>query len=284
MFIGIGLPITRRGFLAPTPFVGMLDQLSATAAAALSPSRALLTSYVGSPLIDLRRSSDNGTLTINAGSAGGADLAGAGYTAWAGADSIFVTKVYDQTGNGKHWSQGTAGSQPRFSPTGAGTNSRAYMYQPTTTQIMSVALGWGVTGDADHSLVAYGKFLTTGGTFTGIAGVGNTSSSSCIGSTSTAWWFGGAFQGGGTGGSVDTSWHSFVKRHNASNTYGRVDGSAVTSSDLAFNLSSDTLAFGRYNGANQSDTAAAAEVIAFASDIGATDAATIEANHAAFYG
>lgn len=277
------IPLFRRDW-APA-FTGILDQLSTSPSGAWSMSRALLASYVGSPLFDLRRSSDNGTLTIYAGSDGSADLAGAGYTAWAGADSIFVTKVYDQTGNGKHWVQGTAGWQPRFSPTGGGTNSRPYFYQPTTSQTLSVALGWGVTGDADHSLAAFGKFITTGGaSFSGLIGVGDLSSSSCLGTTTTTWWFGGAFQGGGTAGSVDTNWHSFVKRHNSSNTYGLVDGSAITSTDLAFNLDNDTLTFGKYNGANQSDTVAAAEVIAFASDIGAIDAATIETNQAAFYG
>lgn len=260
----------------------LLQSLSTAAAGAWSFSRCLSYTMIGQPLFQLRRSSDSDLLQILGGSDGLPDFSG--YAAWAGADDIFVRDSYDHSGNGKTLTQATAGNQPRFSLTGAGTNSKPYVYQLTTTQTLAVALGWGVTVDADHSLATYGKLFTGGLSFTGIIGVGNTSSSSCIGNSGSPWWFGGAFQGGGTGGTSDANWHSFVKRHNSSNTYGLVDGSAVTSTDLAFNLSSDTLVFGKYNGANQTDTVGMSEAIAFASDIGATDASAISTSQASFYG
>lgn len=134
MFIGIGLPITRRGFLAPTPFAGILDQLSTSPSGAWSMSRALLASYVGSPLFDLRRSSDNGTLTINAGDDGEADTSD--YAAWAGADTIYVTKCYDQSGNGNHAAQGTAGKQPFFSLSGGPNGQIAFTPNVSGRQLL----------------------------------------------------------------------------------------------------------------------------------------------------
>lgn len=118
---GVAGPVVRgvlRYSGGPAPFVGVLDGLAATPAAAWSVSRALKAAWVGEKLFDLRRSSDNGTLSIYAGDDGEADLSG--YAAWAGADTIFVSRVYDQSGNAKDWVQGTAGSQPKFTLTGPG--------------------------------------------------------------------------------------------------------------------------------------------------------------------
>lgn len=66
--------------------------------------------YTGA-LIDVRRSSDNATRTINvlAGELDTADLA-----SWGGSDSVYVSKWYDQSGNAHHFTQATNASQPRI--------------------------------------------------------------------------------------------------------------------------------------------------------------------------
>jgi len=67
-------------------------------------------------VFDLRRSSDNATMTATLLCTG--DLNSAAISAWAGADNIFVSKAYDQSGNGRHVTQGANASQPQLLLTG----------------------------------------------------------------------------------------------------------------------------------------------------------------------
>lgn len=74
-----------------------------------------LNGYTGA-LIDVRRSSDNATRTISV-SAGELDTAD--LLTWAGSDSVYVSKWYDQSGNGHHLLQATNANQPRIVNAGA---------------------------------------------------------------------------------------------------------------------------------------------------------------------
>ena len=71
--------------------------------------------YSGS-VIDVRRSSDNATRTIGLVSG---ELDTADLTSWAGSDSVYVSRWYDQSGNAYHLSQATNANQPRILNAGA---------------------------------------------------------------------------------------------------------------------------------------------------------------------
>jgi prepilin-type N-terminal cleavage/methylation domain-containing protein len=91
-----------------TTFV--LDQLTTAPAAAFSLRR-LSAGYTG-PAITVRRSSDNTTADVGFTATGDLDLAA--LTTFVGANDGFVTRWYDQSGNGRHKSQGNTARQPRI--------------------------------------------------------------------------------------------------------------------------------------------------------------------------
>lgn len=118
---------------------------------------------------NLRRSSDNGTMTANFLSTG--DLDTATISAWAGGSNIFVSQAYDHIGS-NHVSQGASGSQPRLFLTG-GANNLPYLSQ---SNVATVGLGGSnvtPTGSACMSLVAqrsagnFGIFGSQNGPTTG---------------------------------------------------------------------------------------------------------------------
>jgi len=78
--------------------------------------RVAVSGYTG-PLVRVRRASDNVETDISATSGGGLDLA-ALITASGGGDAFVVT-WYDQTGNGRHFTQSTAAAQPKIVESGA---------------------------------------------------------------------------------------------------------------------------------------------------------------------
>ena len=78
--------------------------------------RLLRRAFTG-PLVQIRRSSDNATQDFHA-PGGRLDLGG--ILAFIGGGSGYVSKWYDQSGNGNDLTQGTAGSQPSFGVLGNG--------------------------------------------------------------------------------------------------------------------------------------------------------------------
>lgn len=97
--------------LAGASSVGPLDAYTSGMVSAHSVIRRLLTSYVGS-LVRIRRSSDNAEQDIGVTVAGVLDTAA--ITTFVGANSAYVTTVYDQSGNGRNYTQATAARQPRI--------------------------------------------------------------------------------------------------------------------------------------------------------------------------
>jgi len=91
-------------------FSFLLDDYPTGAYYARSVARKLRTAYSGSA-IRIRRSSDNTEQDIGFASN---VLDTAAITTFVGANSAYVVKMYDQTGNGFHWEQSTAGYQPRI--------------------------------------------------------------------------------------------------------------------------------------------------------------------------
>lgn len=116
----LGLPFQRRG----VSFVGPLDTLSTGLVGAWSVARRLLASYTG-PWLRVRRSSDNAEQDCTTV---------AGILSFCGAGNGFVVTVYDQTGNGRNLTQGTAANQAKIVTSGALTaslNGLAAMYNHT---------------------------------------------------------------------------------------------------------------------------------------------------------
>lgn len=94
--------LSRRLLMCATPpFVGVLDQLTASAAGAWSLRR-LRGGYAG-PCINVRRSSDNATTDIGFTPDGNLNVPA--LLAFVGGGDGFVTQWYDQTGSGSHMYQ-----------------------------------------------------------------------------------------------------------------------------------------------------------------------------------
>lgn len=112
-------PIINRRVLMNPPrgaaFVGPLDAYTSGMVGAYSVIRRLLLSYEGA-LVRLRRSSDDAEQDIGATALGVLDQAA--ITTFVGANSAYVTKVYDQSGAGHDYAQTTAALQPRMVSSG----------------------------------------------------------------------------------------------------------------------------------------------------------------------
>jgi hypothetical protein len=94
-----------------TVAVMILDDVTASSTGAYSTIRRLRTGYTGS-LIRVRRSSDNTEQDIGYG--GDNYLDQSALTTFVGANSGFITKIYDQSGNTRDLAQSTSGNQPRI--------------------------------------------------------------------------------------------------------------------------------------------------------------------------
>ena len=163
---GTGKPVTVK--TTPT-FTGVLDSLPAATTA--YSTRRLRSAYSG-PLLQVRRSSDNGLSDISGNTIGGG-LDTAALTGFCGAASCFVTTWYDQSGNNRHVSQATAANQPRI--VNAGTveiaNSRpSIFFLPSTLMTTSAAATWlngtayGINTVAKLSSPAGFRLMVTTGT------------------------------------------------------------------------------------------------------------------------
>lgn len=92
-------------------FVGALDDYTTALAGVWSVARRLLSSYTGS-LIRIRRDSDDAEQDIGFDADGNLDTAA--ITSFVGANSAFVTSIYDQSGSAYNASQAVALSQPKI--------------------------------------------------------------------------------------------------------------------------------------------------------------------------
>ncbi len=94
---------------AGASFAYLLDDYP-SAWLARSISRLLKSDYAGSA-IRIRRSSDNTELDIGFAAN---ELDQSAITSFVGANSAYLVKVYDQSGNGRDWVQATQANQPRI--------------------------------------------------------------------------------------------------------------------------------------------------------------------------
>jgi hypothetical protein len=133
-----------------------------------SIARRLVSNYTG-PLIRIRRANDNAEQDIGFTASGGHDvLDESAVTSFVGANNWFIVTVYDQSINGFHMTQATAGSQPQGGTSGGflrvGTNDRVGA-DFTSNKVLD-------TGTQDLSQIA-GRFFLAGAcrTGTGLSGV-----------------------------------------------------------------------------------------------------------------
>jgi hypothetical protein len=97
---------------AAAAYAGPGDLVS-TGWACWSGLRAFTLASIGANAIDLRRDGGSpATQTFTTVAGGGLDIAG--ITTFKGANNLFVSKLWDQTGNGNHFVQTTAALQPQF--------------------------------------------------------------------------------------------------------------------------------------------------------------------------
>lgn len=97
-------------------FSGALDNLGTGLESAWSVGRRLRSAYTG-PIIRVRRSSDNVEQDFSGSGASGAVDASA-VAAFCGAGDGFLTTIYDQSGNGRNFTQSTTAVQPQVVSSG----------------------------------------------------------------------------------------------------------------------------------------------------------------------
>ncbi|KAI9183761.1 uncharacterized protein BJ171DRAFT_608339 [Polychytrium aggregatum] len=131
---------------APVSEMCILDQVSSTAKSNCSGAYALFlltTTYTG-PVINIMRSSDSTSSDVYADMGGNLFIDSAHqspYSTWISTATAYVTKWYDQSGNGNHCTQTTTGAQPVMYL----TNSTAYGFYSVNSSccVCSGSRGWG---------------------------------------------------------------------------------------------------------------------------------------------
>ncbi|MGE0434617.1 MAG: arabinofuranosidase catalytic domain-containing protein [Planctomycetota bacterium] len=106
-----------------------LDDLATAPACALSTGRRLFTSYENA-IVRLRRSSDDAESDFSADANGVLDTAA--IATWAGADTVYLVTIYDQSGNELNVTQATTTKQWVYSASVAGLNGKPGFLGDTT--------------------------------------------------------------------------------------------------------------------------------------------------------
>jgi hypothetical protein len=151
----------------------LLDSLSAAPLGAYSCNDRLATSYTGA-LVRVRRSSDNTEADI--GYTAGNVLDRTALLAHVGAGNGFVTKLYDQSGNGRDLAQTTAARQPQIVASGtisvSGGNVVFDNLAANSADGLTRSDALSLSGDHDVSIFWLGKLSSTSGSHA-MARVGN---------------------------------------------------------------------------------------------------------------
>jgi hypothetical protein len=161
------------------------------------------------PLVTVRRSSDNATQDIGFAQGGGLDTAA--FSAFIGGGSGYVTKWWDQTGNGRHVIQVTNSKQPQLVLNAL--SGRPALLFSTASATELTCSGAGLPANSPHTMMALAALTVTSGAYGGICSYGGpANNTSALGTTSGGvWWCGGRFNTLQTGQANDTDPHVFIK-------------------------------------------------------------------------
>jgi hypothetical protein len=172
--------------------------------------RAYSLATAGTKFINLRASGNNATADFNTLPNGLPDTASIGSFLTANGGSLFVTKLYDQSGNGLDWSQSTAASQPAFVLNGLGSlpimnGNGAFLSQAST---FSLTVPW------SFATVA----LTTDTTTLDVIGWDTVNSNGIAFSSGTSAYLFIAGAGSANGAITTSAWYSLVAGGSGVNT------------------------------------------------------------------
>ncbi|HKU52237.1 MAG TPA: arabinofuranosidase catalytic domain-containing protein [Nitrospira sp.] len=188
--------------------------------------RAYSQSYAAScgNAFDLRRASDNATMTAKVKTTGALD--DALISSWASGSNIFISKIYDQTGGGHHWSQATNSNQPQLFLSGG---PGGFPYWQVSSSAQQISSG-NNTPSSPTTLTVVGNRVS--GTDPGVLiSIDSTTRNSIRGGTLTAnqWQLvgggGGSIQVAGTN---DNTWHNAIGVINGASSVFMIDGTDHT--------------------------------------------------------
>jgi hypothetical protein len=278
---GLSSPYLTRWLKKTNPTNATYPLTLVPSATAAYGVRLLNSNYAG-PLINIRRSSDNSTEDVYPS---GNQFPVSAVSTWAGGSTIYVTKWYDQTGNGNHISQSTTTTQPTLT-------LNAYNGFP------------GVTFSSANStdLNASFTFVSGNSPWTGHAVLLNDSSTSdwqiiwkygtdatgesCFMSSQDggAYNWASGFYNVNTESSFATSVPAvFTTYYDGSSITSYVQGNTWTSSFSAGNITGTTLHIGSDAGGSQFSNAALAELILYPRNLSASLVSTLQNNSLYYY-
>lgn len=288
----MGLLVTPTCFFNCAPASGggglLLDSYEGDTTAARSTARLLLTSYNGNPLIRVRRSADNTQADI--GHLENGNLDEDALLAWVGAGSGYITKIYDQTGNGNYLHQSISSKQPRI--VNAGTIEKrngvpVAVFDGIDDALLEFGLPLTTSQSENSSFVVYSiETLTTHRFIYGCGGLSAWYAPSWYNSTYTN--SSKLFSDNGANGATptaDTALHSWIGAEDSTNQNHYYDGVNVRSnSNGRLGGAMGTWAVGAFNGNAQYLHGTVPEVICFDIELSAEQAASLNTNAQSFWG
>jgi Alpha-L-arabinofuranosidase B, catalytic len=258
---------------APNP-PGILDQVPGAAAA--YGLRKLSRAYAGFA-VNLRRASDNAQTNVGFDRLGNLNVGAV--SSFCAATTCFVTKEYDQSGNGNDASQATAANQPTLtlavSPTGkpmlvfAGTHS-------LTTPSVAQAANWTMVGVGTRtgSLTSLSTIFgnaSAAAIFLGWAGSANNATSANTAGTITA-------------AAADNTIHSLISAQNGTQGSLQVDGSLTTGAFTAQSATSAPFGIGQQPSFGHPLTGDLGEVIFFNLPLSTGQQTSVYASQKVYWG
>ena len=267
-------------------YVGALDNYTTNLAGAFSSVRRLLSSYTG-PAINVRRS--GGSMdALDIGFVNGV-LDTATLTAFCiaggGTQHGYITKTYDQSGNGRHVAQTTAANQPQIVSGGAVINLNSL----PTMDFDGVNDRLAITGlSLGHDFSVYSVFqLEANGTFPMIVGlrdgfteiVGNNMAGTGV------WQKGGSAVNGATlltGTTFQNTWMHSAATNEQAFLNGSSQGTAAATSAAVTSI--DTFAFGARLASAIPANMKLSECIIYTTRHDSTTQAAIENNQKTLFG